>query len=44
MASVPGRRDDLCSSAKLEADKSRMILELVNADVLGYFRLVADKR
>ncbi|MGH9700406.1 MAG: methyltransferase domain-containing protein [Candidatus Acidiferrales bacterium] len=44
IASIPGRRDALSPSAKLEADKSRMILELVNADVLGYFRLVADQR
>ena len=44
IACIPGRRDTLSSSAKLETDKSRIILELVKADVLGYFRLVADKQ
>lgn len=43
IASVPAQGESLSPSAILEADKSRMIVELANADVLGYFRLVADK-
>lgn len=44
IASVPGRYAALDRSAEQEAEKSRLLLDLANAGILGYFRLVADKK
>lgn len=44
IASIPGRYAPLDRPAEQEAEKSRLLLELANAGILGYFRLVADKK